>query len=65
VVPDGLAVAVKLTVPDVPSGELLVLAESQFAKLRALVLQPVVPVEKVKRPPPPAAGRVVVVLFKM
>jgi hypothetical protein len=60
-----LAVAVKLTVPEVPPGELLVVAVSQFAKLTAVVEQPVVAVEKVNRLLPPPEARVVLVPFKM
>ena len=50
VTPAGLAVAAKLTVPDVPSEELAVVAVSQFAKLTAVAEQPAVPVENVNSP---------------
>jgi hypothetical protein len=54
-----------LTVPDVPSGELDVVAVSQFAKLTAVVAQPVVAVEKVNRLLAPDDARVVLVPLRI
>jgi hypothetical protein len=65
VTPAGLAVAVKLTVPDLPSEELAVVAVSQFAKLTAVAEQPAVPVEKVNNPLAWPANSVVLVPLNM
>ena len=65
VLPNGFATAVKLTVPEVPSGELAVVAVSQFAKLRAVLEHPCVAVEKLNDPPAPDEARVPLVELRI